>query len=368
MLMSARALASPHAHGMLRPNVFGLRPSPRPISLALQGGGAHGAYTWGVLDALLEHTAHPVVSASGSSAGAVNAVVLAHGLLRGGRDGAREALTQFWTAIGNAVPWDTLGLVASDGERFTMAGRLMLRWAQAMSPMQTNPLRIDPLRELLLQQVDFDRLRHRDAMRLYVAATHANSGRLRVFENDELSVETVLASACLPTVHRATTVDGEPYWDGGYSANPALYPLIRNARAADVLLVMLSPWRWGETPESIEEIRARAVEIAFNSAFLREMHWLAEATALARRSWWPGPLERQLRHMRWHLIDGHDALSALPADSKLISHPQLLTRLRDAGRAQALTWIDRFGRHIGRRDSADLARLFGHHAPPPVSA
>jgi len=349
-----------HARGQ----VLGLRSSHHPISLALQGGGAHGAYTWGVLDALLEHTRHPIVGASGSSAGAVNAVVLAYGLLRGGRDGAREALARFWSAVGQTVPWDALGLVAGDGERFSMAGRLMLRWAQAMSPAQANPMRIDPLRELLEQQVDFKRLRGGDAMRLHVAATHANSGRLRVFGNHELSVDAVLASACLPTMHSAALVDGEPYWDGGYSANPPLFPLIRDAGTTDVLLVMLSPWQWGETPKSLEEIRARAVEIAFNSAFLREMHWLAEATALARQAWWPGPLERRLRRMRWHVIDGHDALSSLPADSKLISHPQLLTRLHEAGRARTQQWIDRWGHHVGRRDSADLSDLFGRHAPP----
>jgi NTE family protein len=158
------------------------------------------------------------------------------------------------------------------------------------------------------------------------------------------------------------TVDSQPYWDGGYSANPALFPLIRHPSTTDVLLVTLSSWHWGETPESLDAIRIRASEIAFNAAFLREMQWLAEATTLARHAWWPGPLERRLRRVRWHLIDGHDALSELPADSKLIAHPQSITRLRDAGRAQALAWIEQHGQHVGRRDSLDLQRVFGQHA------
>lgn len=347
---------------MLCVDVFGSRPPSCPISLALQGGGAHGAFTWGVLDALLERTHHPIVAASGSSAGAVNAVVLAHGLLQDGRDGARAALSRFWTAIGSAVPWNALGLVASDGGRFTTAGRLMMRWAQSFSPTRANPLRADPLRELLAQQVNFERLRQPDAPRLYVAATHANTGRLRLFDNREIGIDVVLASACLPLLQPAVMVDSQPYWDGGYSANPALFPLIHHSGARDVLLVTLNPWHWGETPESLEAIRLRATEIAFNAAFLREMQWLAEATALARRAWWPGPLERGLRRVRWHLIDGHDALSALPADSKLIAHPQSIMRLRDAGRAQALAWIEQHGHRVGRDDSVDLQRVFGRCA------
>ena len=343
---------------MLDVHVLGLRRTQQPLSLALQGGGAHGAFTWGALDAMLERTGHPFVALSGTSAGAVNAVVMTHGLMLGGRDGAREALTRFWTALGKAVPWDALGLVAGNGERFSTAGRMLMRWTQALMPTQPKALRVDPLRDLLTQQVDFERLRHRDAPRLYVAATHANSGRLRVFENEELSVDAVLASACLPMLQPAIHIDGEPYWDGGYSANPAIYPLIHDAEAADVMLVVLSPWQWDDAPDTLDEVRLRATEIGFNAAFLREMHWLAQATSLAQRAWWPGPLERRLRRVRWHLIDGHDALSPLHADSKVIAHPQSLTRLYEAGHARTVQWIEQQGRHVGRRGSLDLQRMF----------
>jgi NTE family protein len=349
---------------MLRANVLGFSRPPRPISLALQGGGAHGAFTWGALDALLERTGHPIAAICGTSAGAVNAVVLAHGLLAGGRDGAREALSAFWQALGAAVPWDALGLVAGNGERFSTAGRMLLRWTQALMPAPANPLRIDPLRELLKQHVDFERLCQADAPRLYVAATNANTGRLRVFGNRELSLDAVLASACLPALQPAVQIDGEPYWDGGYSANPALYPLVHEG-GGDVVLVLLSSWQWGATPGTSDEVRLRAADIAFNAAFLREMHWLADATALARRAWWPGALERRLRRVRWHMIDGHDALSALPADSKVIAHPLSLTRLRDAGRARAMQWIEQHAEHLGRRDSVDLQRVFGEQGSAP---
>ncbi|MDG0834244.1 patatin-like phospholipase family protein [Roseateles saccharophilus] len=333
--------------------------SPRPISLALQGGGAHGAFTWGVLDGLLDAGAHPIAAVSGTSAGAINAVLLAHGLLSGGREGARAALAGFWEDLGRVVPWEMLGWVASDGDRLTPAGRLMLQWANFMAPLQDGMLRLDPLRDLLRRHVDFDLLRRQTRLRLHIAATHANSGRLRVFSHDELTVEATLASACLPTLQPPVLVDGEPYWDGGYSANPAIFPLVRERAASDVVVVMLSPRTLGDTPRTAEEVRVRAVEIAFNAAFLCEMRMLSDALSLARRALWPGPLERRLRAMRWHLIDGHDTLSALPVDSKLIAHPQLLGRLHTAGRDRAAEWLAVHGAAIGRHSSADLQRLFG---------
>ncbi|HSW21521.1 MAG TPA: patatin-like phospholipase family protein [Burkholderiaceae bacterium] len=338
----------------------------RRLSLALQGGGAHGAFTWGVLDVLLERTAHTFAGVSGSSAGAVNAVLLAHGLLQGGRDGAREALALFWESLGRSVPWDALGLMAHDGSGLSAAGRMMMQWAQvlSLSPAQATFMRPDPLRDLLSRQVDFERLRAHSPVRLYIAATHANTGRLRLFTHDELSVDVVMASACLPTLQRAVVIDDEPYWDGAFSANPALSPLLHDRAADDLLVVMLSPWSLGDTPTTTDGIRLRTAEIAFNAAFLREMRLIADATSAARRSWWRGPLERRLRHVRWHMIDVHDALADLPAISKAIAHPQWLQRLRDAGRAQALAWLQRHAGSLGTRSSVDIARWFGQHGEP----
>jgi NTE family protein len=348
---------------MLHRNMIRWPTRPRPISLALQGGGAHGAFTWGVLDALLEHAPLRIAAVSGTSAGAVNAVLLAHGMLVGGRDGARRTLEAFWTAIGASVPWDALGWVAGGGDRWSPAGRLMMQWLRALAPAVSNPLGFDPLRVLLQQHVDFDRLRGQDQVALHVAATRVDNGRLRVFDTRELTLDAVLASACLPTVQRPVSIDGVDHWDGGYSANPPLFPLVRGRRADDLLVVMLSPWSLGDTPQSADEIRLRALEIAFNAAFLCETRLIAEATRLARRALWPGPLERALRAVRWHLIDGHDTLSTLPADSKLIAHPQLLLRLRDAGRARAQDWIARQAGAVGRHSSVDLGALFAGGTP-----
>jgi NTE family protein len=174
----------------------------------------------------------------------------------------------------------------------------------------------------------------------------------------------VMASACLPTLQRAVVIDDEPYWDGGFSANPALWPLLHESAADDLLVVMLSPWSLGDTPTTVDEIKLRTMEIAFNAAFLREMRLIADATTAARRAWWGGPLERRLRRVRWHLVDVRDALAELPLASKAIAHPQWLQRLRDAGRHQALTWLERHGRSVGSRSSADIARWFGAHSAP----
>jgi len=233
-----------------------------------------------------------------------------------------------------------------------------------LSPVHTNFMRLDPLRDLLSRHVDFERLRAHSPARLHIAATHANTGRLRLFTQHELSVDVVMASACLPSLQRAVVIDGEPYWDGGFSANPALSPLLRVHAPDDLLLIMLSPWSLGDTPTTTDAIRLRTAEIAFNAAFLREMRLIADATLVARGGLWSGPLERRLRRVRWHVIDVHDALADLPSDSKAIAHPQWLQRLRDAGRSQALAWLERHGDKVGVCSSIDLDRLFGSHGTP----
>lgn len=332
----------------------------QPLSLALQGGGAHGAFTWGVLDALLERGVHRIDAVSGTSAGALNAVALAQGWMDGGADGARAALARVWEAVGTQLPFDWLTVGQGDELALAPAARAMLHWTHYLSPYQLNPLDLNPLRELLCTQIDFERLRRAAPMRLYVAATQANSGRLRLFRRHELSVDAVLASACLPTLHHAVEIDGEPYWDGGYSANPALFPLVADGRPADLLIVMLSPLRHAHTPRTAAQIKERALEIAFNATFLREAQLLAEAQVLAQRSVWPGGvLDRRLRRLRWHVIDAEGPLGRLRSETKLIAHLPFLQRLRDEGRRQAQAWLDGPGRLVGRRSSADLRRLLG---------
>ena len=335
-----------------------------PLSLALQGGGAHGAFTWGVLDALLAHGTHPIRAISGTSAGALNAAVLAHGWLDGGAEGARAALAGFWTAVGTRLPFEWFVTGAGDAIGLTPAARAMLQWARHLSPYQLNPMDLNPLRELLIEHVDFERLRRSSVVQLFIAATHANSGRLRVFRTREASPEAVLASACLPTLHHAIEIDGQPYWDGAYSANPALFPLIVDGGCADLLIVTLSPIVHAGTPRSASEIQERSVEIAFNATFLREARLLGEAHAVARRSWLPvGALERRLRRTRFHLIDAQNQLGALAGETRLIAHLPFLERLRDLGSERAQAWLARHGDALGRRSSVDLLRRFGPDAP-----
>jgi NTE family protein len=337
-------------------------PFTRPtLGLALQGGGAHGAFTWGVLDALLEADRFGIGAISGTSAGAMNALALAQGLLRGGAEAARESLAAFWHAVGTQLPFEMLMVGPTDNPGLAPGLRALMHWTRLLSPYQLNPLGLNPLREVLAAQIDFERLKQRDAPRLFVAATHANTGRLRLFDNHSLSIEAALASACLPTLQQAVMIDGEPYWDGGYSANPALFPLVRSG-PADLLIVSLSPLAYDSVPVSADDIRSRALEFSFNAGFLREATLLAEACAEARASRFSiGRLERRLARLRTHLIDAHDDLGTLSAESRLIAHLPFLERLRDLGRARAQRWLAEHGERIGRGATVDLAACF---APP----
>ena len=329
------------------------------LGLALQGGGAHGAFTWGVLDRLLEAGHFHITAISGTSAGAMNAIALADGWRRGGPDGARDALSRFWTAIGTRVPFDLLTSGDASRPGLNAAGRALMHWTRLLSPYQFNPLGTNPLREVLQEQIDFESLRAASPMALHIAATHANTGRLRLFDERELSVDAALASACLPTLHHAVMIGGEPYWDGGYSANPALFPLVRSA-IDELLIVSLTPLRYTRTPVSADEIQARALEFAFNATFLREARTLADACAEARQSRWPfvGRLERRLRRLHLHLIDAHDELGELAGETRLIAHLPFLENLRDLGRARAARWLDAHAADVGHRSSIDLAALY----------
>jgi len=329
------------------------------LSLALQGGGAHGAFTWGVLDALLQREEFDLRAVSGASAGAVNAVVLAHGLAAGGREGARSALAAFWRALGKRLPfeWFTVGHHEAPG--LTPAAKVALRWSQLLSPYQFNPMGLDPLRELVEAQVDFERLRRASPVRLFVAATHAGSGRLRMFREHEMSADAVLASACLPNLHHSVVIDGETYWDGAFAANPPLWPLLHAGGADDLMIVLLAPHALQDgPPRSADEIRLRAQELAFTAPLMRELQWLADwREATAGPAWPSSAHERRLRRQRLHLVDGRPMLAALRSETRLIAHLPFLEHLRDLGAATAREWWDRHGPAVGRRSSIDLARL-----------
>ena len=330
------------------------------VNLALQGGGAHGAFTWGVLDGLLEDGRLEFEGISGTSAGAMNAIVLAHGLLQGGRDAARAALETFWTAVAASMPASaTVTAVDGHGVSLAPAFKSALRWANYFAPDMLNPYDLNPLRDIVSAQIDFEQLRARSPLKLFVAATNANSGKLRLFRREELSVDTILASSCLPTVNRAVEIDGEPYWDGGYAANPAVFPLFYECRSHDILLVLLSPLKHKETPNTVQDIRDRVLEFAFTATFLREMRTFAHFRDHVSKTRFPiGSFERRILRTCFHVIDAQEFLSDLTAETRLAVNLQFFLTLRDVGRRHAQAWLQQNLDSVGRRSSVEIADLF----------
>ena len=332
---------------------------PDRLNLALQGGGAHGAFTWGVLDALLHNAGIEFEGISGSSAGAMNAVVLADGWMKGGRDGARQGLEDFWTSIARQMPWEIMTQGKGDGISLSPASKALASWAGHFSPSQLNPLELNPLRDLLSRQIDFERLRERSPFKLFVGTTQASTGKLRIFRETELTADVLLASACLPRIHHAVEIDGEPYWDGGYAANPAVYPLFYDCDAADVLLVLLSPLRREGTPKTVEEIESRIVELGFSANFMREMRMFAHATEFSGSNFFAlGRLERRLRNMRFHMIDSSELTSLERTETKLLAHGAFLELLRSQGRERAGEWLSAHSGDVGKRSSVDVRKWF----------
>jgi NTE family protein len=339
------------------------RTVPRPqrrVSLALQGGGAHGAFTWGVLDRLLDDSRLQFDGLSGSSAGAMNAVVLADGWLKGGRAGARESLATFWAEVGKLMPPGMVVQGEGDAIQLSAASKLLASWAGQFSPAQINPLELNPLRDLLTRLVDFEGLRERSPFKLFVAATQANTGKLRIFREHELTVDMLMASACLPKIHHPVDIEGEPYWDGGYSANPAVFPLFYECEAQDVLLVLLSPLRRSDAPRTVKEIDERITELSFNATFMREMQTFARAVRFADQP--PGSsgkLEAKLRSMRVHMIDVCELASLERTETKALAHAPFLEMLCGQGRERAEGWLDAHAGDVGERSSVDVQKWFG---------
>ncbi|WP_374245642.1 patatin-like phospholipase family protein [Zoogloea sp.] len=337
-------------------------PDDPALSLALQGGGAHGAYTWGVLDRLLED-GWQLDGISGTSAGAMNAVALAQGWTTGGADGARESLSGFWEAVADSAPLE-LDLLHSlnPGGKGALPGPMsaMLGFTRYFSPYDFNPLELNPLRDVVRARFDFERIRRDCRLKLFIAATRVRSGKVRLFRTAELTEDALLASACLPTLHHAVEIDGEAYWDGGFTANPAIYPLIYECTTPDILLVILNPLERPEPPRTVDDISARTMELGFSTTFLREMRMIAYARGYVDegRSWMPlGRFERRLMNLRFHLIEAKELLEA-GRGSKLNAARAFLHELRDLGRARAAEWVRTRRGDVGRRGTVDLAAVF----------
>ncbi|EPX76402.1 patatin-like phospholipase family protein [Salipiger mucosus] len=351
----------------------GSRRTPLRLKLALQGGGAHGAFTWGVLDRLLEEDWIDISAISGTSAGAMNAAALTSGLATGGRDGARETLEAFWRKIGsygpaNADVHSLLELVLSPLRPDRMLPRSVVsQSARVISPYDANPLGFNPLQLVLEETLDIEAIRSWP-LTLYVTATHVRTGEARVFSGKEISVAVLLASACLPSLFHAIEIDGELYWDGGYTGNPSMMPLVADAEPYDILLVQVSPIERPSVPRNALAIADREKEIAFNAPLIRDLRTIAELQHQARsrsstdsraRSWTRRSRLRSIaRHssilsQRFHRI-ASSSMSDRDGSSKMNVDWEFLTTLRDEGRHTAGDFLSRHGDDIGRRGSLDL--------------
>lgn len=331
---------------------------PLLVDLALQGGGAHGAFTWGVLDRLLEEPHLQIEGISGTSAGAMNAAVLADGYLAGGAQGAKAALEDFWGRVSHEAlfspfkrtPLDVLlGRWTLDTSPVFLAFDLA---ARVFSPYDLNPMDTNPLRGILAECVDFERVAQ-SPIRLFVTATNVRTGRGRVFHNSELTPDVLLASACLPTLFQAVAIDGEAYWDGGYAGNPTITPLVRECSSSDTLLVQVNPVERPGTPRSARDILNRLNEVSFNATLLKELRMIA----ILRRVANPGDSEgARWADMRIHRISSA-AMTELGYSSKLNAEWGFLCMLREEGRRCAEEFLGANRTNLGRRSSYDLDTL-----------
>ncbi|RTR06540.1 patatin-like phospholipase family protein [Halomonas nitroreducens] len=334
---------------------------PKRIDLALQGGGSHGALTWGVLDRFLEDERLEIDGISGTSAGAMNAVVLADGLYRNGRDGARQALRCFWKAVSEAARfspiqrtfWDRL--VGNDGLDHSPSYLFFEGLTQLIAPARLNPLGLNPLRDLVERQIDFDCVNACARVKVFVTATNVRTGRAKIFRQPELSVDTVMASACLPSLFPAVEIDGEAYWDGGYSGNPALYPLVNNQGCRDLVVVQVNPLIRRKLPGSAREIINRVDEITFNSSLIKELRSIQLLQQLIETE---GLALERFRSMRLHLIHAEQDIEELSASSKMNAEWGFLTRLHDQGRAWADAWLETHFAALGHHSTFDLDAVF----------
>ncbi|HEX6143345.1 MAG TPA: patatin-like phospholipase family protein [Geminicoccaceae bacterium] len=329
------------------------------IALALQGGGAHGAFTWGVLERLLDEPDLTINGVSGTSAGAMNACALAQGLARGGAAGAKAELRAFWHGISEsgaalANPYTTSPLQAV-ARSWNLDWSPMALWldvmAQFVSPYQLNPLDHNPLRALIEERFDFDLLRRDGALRIYVCATNLQTNKMRIFSNADLSCEALLASACLPQLHRAVQVDDGYYWDGGFIGNPVLKPLIRVCGARDILLIQLNPTRREQLPISSRDIMDRLNEVTMNASLMRELDVIHTINRLVRDGQLTNP---RYQEVRLHKIADPEVMGALGLRSKNNTAWRFLIYLRDVGRRRASAWLEENRGRIGREATLDL--------------
>ncbi len=331
------------------------------IELALQGGGSHGAFTWGVLDCLLGDDRVGIEGISGTSAGAMNAVVVADGLDRGGRTGAREALSRFWGTISKSA-------VLSPFQRSPL-DRLLGRWtldtspgfiafdllSRLVSPYDLNPFNFNPLRTQLDELVDFEHVRHAEGIKLFVAATNVRTGKQQVFRREEMTVDMVMASACLPFLFHAVEIDGQAYWDGGYMGNPTLLPLVEECGGRDIVVVQINPLMREEIPRRAADILNRVNEISFNAALIKEVRTIALLKKLIEVQ---DIEEERFKDVFFHRINADEELKQLSVSSKLNAEWAFLEHLHDVGFRTAEVWLNENYDSLGNRSTLDIDAVY----------
>jgi NTE family protein len=360
LTMADTATMPPEARARMKRGVPA-KVATKTINLALQGGGAHGAFAWGVLDRLLEDERVAFEGLSATSAGAMNAVTLAHGMTLGGRDGARTALTQFWRRVAHAGMVSPLQptwiekLQHNHSLENSPAFVVFDLISRLYSPYQFNPMNYNPLKQVLEQTIDFERLRQDSALKLFLSATNVRTGKVKVFGNDEICVEAVLASACLPFMFQAVSIKGEDYWDGGYMGNPAIFPLIYKCESRDIVVLHINPMERMETPTTARDILNRINEISFNSSLMREMRAIAFVTKMID----DGVIEEgRMKRMLIHAIEAQDFMRDLGVSSKMNADWEFLTHLRDVGRERAEQWLETNFDALNTRTTVDLGALY----------
>ena len=325
------------------------RTEVKRINLALQGGGSHGAYAWGIIDNFLQDGRIEIEGISGTSAGSVNAVVFAYGYLIGGREGARELMAKFWKTLSDA----RAGFATPEAFKYfkMMTG--------SVSPYQWNPWNLNPFREAVEKVVDFERLRQsKGGIKLFLAATNVETGKARIFTNEEITSDVVMASSCLPFLFQAVEIEGQHYWDGGYMGNPVLYPLFYHTDARDVVILHINPIFRPGVPRTAPEIENRLNELTFNSALIKEIRAIAFVQKMLEDGWLKPEFSGKLKNVLMHSLRADRALADLGVPSKFSTEWRFLEDLKERGRKEGHAWLDEHFKDLGTRSSVDLRAEF----------
>jgi len=332
------------------------------VSIACQGGGSHGAFTWGVLDKILEDGRFEIEGLTGTSAGGMNAVAVAQGLAKGGNQEARATLKLFWDRVcesGKNSSINNRGPIDKHMNNWTMynsPGFVMFEFLSRMhSPDELNPMKTDPLREVIKKTFDFELLRTQDVCKVFLCATHVFTGKLTVFKTEELKVECLLATACLPTIHSAVLVDGEYYWDGGFIGNPVMFPLVYDCESSDIILIQLNPTIRNKLPTSAREIGDRLNEITNNASVVREIRAMHLISQLQDEGIIP---EGRMKRVHLHLIEDESTFQELGWGSKLNTEAEFFEHLFERGRKAATSWIKENYENVGKKTTAPIREHF----------